>query len=229
MTADALRDEDLTQTWQLSYAARLGSSVRSKGIYLEVRSLLPKAAQKALSVKAGELKLCMPAGEGAAFSTASWIVGKALLDIAGRPVIPREIEDILGISTTERRRWLADGRLPSDGTRTMKLRGRSTITFHVFDPAVVREILESDVIDAWREADAEKAAENRRRASWKRQLSRTKTALDLRSTPAPKPDDEDGVGLLGWAQFEREGPLRKASEPRGMDSRSSLRRQRFQS
>jgi hypothetical protein len=202
MTAD-MYDGELVQVWTLPYAARLGSSVRSKGIYLEVRALLPKAARKLLTVKAGELTVRMPASSPVAFSEVSAIVSKALEGIAGRPVIPREIEDILGISATERRRWLADGRLPSSGTRTVKLRGRATITFHVFEPRTVQDILESDVIDAWREGDAEKAAENRRRAAWKTRLSRVRKGAG----PAPT-DGDDRFKLRGWAAFERDGLLR---------------------
>lgn len=64
-------------------------------------------------------------------------------DMETLPVIPREIEDILTITTGERRRWLEDGRLPSAGTRTVKLRGRARqITFHVLDPAIVVDILD---------------------------------------------------------------------------------------
>lgn len=139
---------------------------------MQVRAQLSKNLQKALTVKAGELSLRMPHGSDESFAVASKIVEKALEGIETRAVIPREIEDILGISTTERRRWLADGRLPSLGTRTMKLRGRGTITFHVFDPRLVEDILDRNLVDTWREDDAEKAAENRRRAAWKRRLKR---------------------------------------------------------
>ena len=110
-----------------------------------------------------------------------------------------EIEDILGISTTERRRWLADGRLPSLGTRTMKLRGRGTITFHVFDPRVVEDILDGNQVDAWREEDAERAAKKRRLAAWKTRLKR-----------AGNKDDGQSDKLHGWAEFERDGPLRRS-------------------
>ena len=41
----------------------------------------------------------------------------------------------------------------------------SVVTFHVFDPRVVEDILDRGVIDTWREDDAEKAVENRRRAA----------------------------------------------------------------
>jgi hypothetical protein len=206
MTAAATDDSDLVATWTLPYAARLGSSIRSQGLYLEVRSQLPEAARKSLTVKAGELTLRMLATARHAFLAVSAIVSGALDTVTRRPVIPREIEDILGISATERRRWLEDGRLPSAGIRTVKLRGRGTITFHVFDPSVVQDLLEGDVIDAWREEDAERAAENRRRAIWKSSLARGPQKGG--AAPSRSDDDQDRFKLRGWAEFERDGLLR---------------------
>src|ERR1700712_1720835 len=109
------KDGELVETWTLPTAVRLGSSVRSKGIYLEVRARLPVAARKALAVKAGELTLRMPQSAAGEFSAAWGVVSETLENIESLPVIPREIEDILGISSTERHRWLKDGRLPSAG------------------------------------------------------------------------------------------------------------------
>lgn len=205
MKAATNLDGALTASWTLPYAARLGSSVRSKGLYLEVRTKLPSAVRKALTVKAGELVLQMPAEAAGAFASASKTIAKALETIESRPVIPREIEDILGISTTERRRWLDDGRLPSAGTRTVKLRGRGTITFHVFDPQVVEDILNRDVVDTWREDDAERAAENRRRAAWKRKLARSAASGKAPALQPGSDDDNDRFKLRGWAEFERDG------------------------
>jgi hypothetical protein len=198
---------DLIRSWQLPYAARLGSSVRSKGIYLEVRAHLPKSARKALAVSAGELTLRMAEGSGTEFEDAARIVDKTLTGIEDLPVIPREIEDILSISTTERHRWLKDGRLPSAGTRTVKLPGRAKkITFHVFDPRMVGDLLDRDVVDAWREEDAERAAENRRKAAWKAKLTRSTKNIAAAKTKTDAVEDNDRFKLRGWAEFEREGP-----------------------
>lgn len=194
----------LTRDWPLPSAATLGSSVRARGIMLEVRARLPVAARKAVDIKAGVLTLRLPEGAAAEFRAAADIVAQVLDGIEKLPVIPREIEDILDIKTSERHRWLKDGRLPSAGTRTVKLRGRARkITFHVFDPRHVEELLDSGVIDDWREQDAETARENRRRAAWNRKLARAEKAGKL----APEADDER-VQLVGWAEFEREGLLR---------------------
>jgi hypothetical protein len=201
------KDQDeprLSHEWSLPAAATLGSSVRARGILLEIRARMPLARRKALDLKAGVLTLSMPESAATEFAATVALVSQALDGIESLPVIPREIEDILGIKTSERHRWLKDGRLPSGGTRTVKLRGRARkITFHVFDPLVVEDMLEGDRIDAWREDDAETARENRRRAAWNRKLARAE------KTGKTAPDgDGERVQLVGWAEFEREGLLR---------------------
>jgi len=205
--ARAKKDDDgpkLTREWPLPAAATLGSSVRARGIMLEVRARLPLALRKAVDIKGGVLTLRRPESAADEFRTAGEIVETVLVGIETMPVIPREIEDILDIKTAERHRWLKDGRLPSAGTRTVKLRGRARkITFHVFDPRMVEDLLDSGRIDDWREQDAETAQENRRRAAWNRKLARVEAAGKT------APDGEsDKVQLADWAEFERTGLLR---------------------
>src|SRR3569833_2845533 len=118
-TPQASTDEDLIESWPLTYAATLGSSVRVKGIFLEARARLPAALRKMLKVKERSLVLQMPAADAEGFRSASALVAKTLRDIESLPVIPREIEDVLSISTTERHRWLKDCRLPSAGSRSV--------------------------------------------------------------------------------------------------------------
>jgi len=67
----------------------------------------------------------MPETSKTAFRATLSAVSKALEDIADLPIIPREIEDILTITASERKHWLEDGRLPSAGTRTVRLQGRA--------------------------------------------------------------------------------------------------------
>ena len=111
---------------------RLGSSIRSKGIFQFVRLRLPSTSRKNLTVKAGELSLALPEDKDA--EPLIGAVSKALEGIEDRPILPREIEDILSIKSSERHRWLKDGRLPSAGTKTVKLRGerrRSPSTYSI--------------------------------------------------------------------------------------------------
>ena len=200
---------ELLRTWALTPATTLGSSVRAKGILLELRARLPLSSRKSLVLESGEIVLAMPSSARSEFYTAVGIVSESMRDIESLPVIPREIQDILAIKQGERHRWLADGRLPSAGTRTVRLRGRAKlITFHVFDPRVVEDILDRGLVDEWREDDIAAAAENRRRAAYKAKLTRS---LKRRSNaePSPQAETDDAPGKLeDWEEFGRDGLLR---------------------
>lgn len=193
-------DLKLVHEWPLPPGATLGSSVRAKGILLEIRARLPSPVRRSLDVAAATLVLRMAEDRAREFDTACDLVARALIGIEDLPVLPREIEDILDIKTSERHRWLKDGHLQSAGTKTVKLRGRARkITFHVFDPRHVEDLLEGDKIDTWREEHVATVAENRRRASWKAKLARAEKA-----SPTKSDDDDDRPNLVGWAEFERD-------------------------
>lgn len=124
-------------------------------------------------------------------------------------MIPREIQDILTIKPSERHRWLADGRLPSVGTRTVRLNGRAKrITFHVFDPKVVEDILDRGAVEEWRVEDAEAKAEKRRKAAYQTKLNRTLATTKKRSKPTKNASDDTASALSGWEEFDGDGLLR---------------------
>lgn len=195
--------------WALPPAASLGSSVRCKGILNEIRSRLPLHARKTVTNVGTTLVLSMPADLSEAFEASAAMISDALSGIEALPIIPRELEDILTISTTERHRWLKDGRLVSAGTRTVKLHGRAKkITFHVFDPNHIEDILDRDLVSTWREDDALAAAERRSHAAATRALTRK-----AKTTRPAEPDlsgqqGESRLMLEGWEEFARENLLR---------------------
>jgi hypothetical protein len=200
--------EKLSASWTLPSAATLGSSVRAKGILLEIRARLPAQSRKALSIDGRVLTMEMAGTSEEEFSNASAIVVDALHGIEILAVIPREIQDILTITATERHRWLADGRLPSAGTRTVRLNGRARrITFHVFDPKVVVDVLDRGLVDEWRVQDAEAKAENRRRAAWRAKVTRS-AKKQAEASPRDAFDENEQTDLKGWNEFVRDGFLR---------------------
>ncbi len=202
-------DVELIRTWTLSPAATMGSSVRAKGILQELQSRVPATSKKSLALDGSDIILAMSASEKAVFNAAAAVVSRAMEDVETLPVIPREIQDILTIKVGERHRWLADGRLPSAGTRTVRLNGRARrITFHVFDPKVVEDLLDRGAVDEWREEDAEAKAENRRKAAYKAKLTRSlKKAAKTEKVNKGKPDDAASQ-LRGWEEFDVDGLLR---------------------
>ena len=200
-------DPELIREWPLPVVATLGSGVRLKGILQEIRSRLPSTIRKSLDMQPGGLILVMPETSKTAFRATASAVSSAVDGIANLPIIPREIEDILTITASERKRWLADGRLPSAGTRTVRLQGRARkITFHIFDPRVVEDLLDRGAVDEWREEDIAAKAENRRRAAYQAKLTRS-----LKKKEKVKPSeraDEAATGLSGWDEFGSDGLLR---------------------
>ncbi|MGN7293764.1 hypothetical protein [Rhizobium sp. SAFR-030] len=200
---------ELLRTWTLSPAATLGSFVRAKGILQEIQARLPSALKKSIILEGSDLTLAMPASDKSAFKAAEAIVAKAVEEAPSLPVIPREIEDILTIKTSERHRWLADGRLQSAGTRTVRLNGRARqITFHVYDPRAVEDLLDRGAVDEWRVEDAEAKAEKRLKAAYQAKLTRS-----LKKTRKPKIASKDTsteapTRLKGWDEFDVDGLLR---------------------
>ena len=197
----------LVHEWPLSAAATLGSAVRAKGILLELRARLQPAARNLLHVEAGSLVLRVPQHDQGDYRDVVVAVTDMLVGIEDLPVIPREVEDILSIESAERHRWLKDGRLQSAGTRTVKLRGRARkITFHVFAPQHIEDVLDRDLPTIWREQDALAAAENRRRAAGKAALTRSaRREMDAGTRRA---GSEPGSRLEGWEEFDLDGLLR---------------------
>ena len=92
----------------------------------------------------------------------------------------------------------------SAGTRTVKLRGRARkITFHVFDPRYIEDLLDRDSMSVWREDDTIARKENRRRAAGKAAITRAR-----RNGGGEGGDAADPEKPVGWDEFEREGFLR---------------------
>lgn len=81
---------ELIKQWPLPTSATLGSSVRGKGILLEIRSRLPLTMRKSLDLEPGLPIMSMPGRAKAEFHSASTIVSEPLRGIEAMPVIPRE-------------------------------------------------------------------------------------------------------------------------------------------
>lgn len=195
----------LVGEWAIPAAASLGSEIRCKGILNDIRARLPLKMRKSLVLEGRVLTLRMMEPESEEAQRLAGMIEAALEKVEELPVIPRELEDILAIRTTERHRWLKDGRLQSAGTRTVKLYGRAKkITFHVFNPRRVEEILNADLVESWREDDAIAAIENRRRAAANRAL----TSARKNAPSAADRGETTHTGLQGWEEFEREVLLR---------------------
>ena len=188
----------------------MGSAVRAKGFLQEIQVRLTASSEKSILLEGVDLILAIAASETIAFNAAATIATQVVTEAEALPVIPREIEDILTIKTSERHRWLADGRLLSAGTRTVRLNGRARqITFHVFDPKVVEDLLDRGAVEEWRVEDAEAKAEKRQRAAYQAKLTRSLKNEAAKRTKKSKDSSNDTVPKLGgWEEFDVDGLLR---------------------
>src|SRR5262249_40695745 len=72
---------------------------------------------------------------------------------------PHMVEEILGISSAERNRWIKDGRLPKSGMGSFK-KGSQQIFFYMHRfREIALLVAHPEIIAKWRESDAQ-AAQN---------------------------------------------------------------------
>ncbi len=85
-------------------------------------------------------------------------------------VSPPELEQLLGCTTTERRRWVEEGKIPILELRSYR-KGGSEHSFAVFDRRVVQAIT-PDQLEQWRQSHLEQVHVNRRLGARSGQQSR---------------------------------------------------------
>ncbi|RWE20486.1 MAG: hypothetical protein EOS41_28590 [Mesorhizobium sp.] len=194
----------------ISFAVVMAGSSFAVSFFRQIRACLPPALKNLLHIESRLLTLRLPEGSDADVDAATAIVSQAMKDTDELPVIPREVEDILMISSGERHRWLKTGRLQSAGTRTVKVRGRARkITFHVFDPRHIEDVLDRDLVTVWRDEDAATAAQNRRRAAAKAAIKRAqKRGREPPHSAGSGRDESSKAKLRGSEDFESDGLLR---------------------
>jgi hypothetical protein len=70
-------------------------------------------------------------------------------------LIPKVVEEALGISSCERRRWTKDSRLPKSGTGHFK-KGKTVFQFYLHSPKEIAQLAATpEIIAEWRAADGE--------------------------------------------------------------------------
>ncbi|MCU4180147.1 hypothetical protein [Bosea sp. BH3] len=193
--------------WELPSSTTLGSSVRAKGIERELRRRLPWPMRKCLNVEGRQVIL--EVADPVDLQPLESRIASAIEVISEMPLLPSEVEDVLAICSRERHKWLEDGRLQSAGTRTVKLRGRArAVTFHVFEPRHIETILDGDLPAIWREEDAIRSSENRRRAAAKAALAGARRAESRPAQAAKAVAPDKPPDLRGWDEFDADGLLR---------------------
>lgn len=78
----------------------------------------------------------------------------SVLEAAASQVLtPRLVQEILGITPSERARWAKDGRLPQSGSSFIK--SSQLVSIPSYAPAVIADLLDRpEIIAEWRASDA---------------------------------------------------------------------------
>jgi hypothetical protein len=140
-------------SYELSWSITLGSQLREKDLRRRYKARLQRWSPQNI-IDAG------------AIITAYW--GMADIERAKSAIahldhmldafrkerlIPKIVEEILGISARERRRWIKDGRLPKSGTGHFK-KGKTVFQFYLHSPEEIAKLAANPkIIAEWREAD----------------------------------------------------------------------------
>jgi hypothetical protein len=135
-------------------ALTLGSALRGRDICNRVKTKL-KQARPIMRSSDGEPIAARFDLEALDKLTSIVPVIDVMLDgFSKERLTPRMVEEILGISSVERRRWTKDGRLPKSGMASFR-RGQQSFYLYLHPPDKIARLAANPAIIAqWRDEDA---------------------------------------------------------------------------
>jgi hypothetical protein len=139
-------------------ALTLGSALRGRDICNRVKSKLKQARPIMRSSDGERITACFGFE---ALHKLTAIVPEIDLMLDGfskERLTPRMVEEILGISSVERRQWTKDGRLPKSGMASFR-RGQQSFYLYLHPPdKIVRLAASPAIIARWRDEDAARSS-----------------------------------------------------------------------
>jgi hypothetical protein len=100
------------------------------------------------------LSICCPEATESEILQRCAVAERRLGQLQDEPLTAKMVEEILAISSAERRRWSKDGRLPNAGRASFN-QGKQRVSLFVYPPDVIRELAtRPDRIAEWRRRDA---------------------------------------------------------------------------
>jgi hypothetical protein len=147
--------ETIFISYTLSQAMTLGSKMREKDLRRRIKARLQRwSPQKIIHARQVITAYWQTANIESVKSAISYV--DQMLDAFRKErVIPKIVEEVLGISTRERRQWIKDGRLATSGTGQFK-KGKTVFQFYLHRADDIARLVEHpEIIAEWRAADAE--------------------------------------------------------------------------
>lgn len=148
-------DNKISISYKLTPSMTLGSKAREKDLRRRLKSRLHRwSPQK--TIDTGEVVTAYwPTADFERAKSAILYVDQMLDAFRKERIIPKIVEEVLGIGPSERRRWIKDGRLPTSGTGQFK-KGKTVFQFYLHRADdIARLIAHPEIIAEWRKADGQ--------------------------------------------------------------------------
>jgi hypothetical protein len=152
----------VTISYKPSPELTLGSALRSRDILNRVGAKLKGVRPRAYCSDGEQITFEFDIDETCKLETVIAKIDLMLDRCANERLTPRMVEEILGITSAERRRWTKDGRLPKSGMASYR-RGPQSFYLSLHPPKKIGQLANNpDLIAQWRKEDAERLSELRR-------------------------------------------------------------------
>jgi hypothetical protein len=150
-------DNKISISYKLTPSMTLGSKAREKDLRRRLKARLHKWSPQKI-INAGEVVTAYWQTSDIERAKSAILYVDQMLDAFRKErIIPKIVEEVLGIGASERRRWIKDGRLPTSGTGQFK-KGKTVFQFYLHRADdIARLIAHPEIIAEWRAADAEVA------------------------------------------------------------------------
>ena len=150
----AVGDDGISVLYQPPVSLTLGSVSRSREVRYRVKAKLKRAAPLSRNDDGETVRARFELSSARRLKAVVAEIDRLLDSFPKQRLTPRMVEEILGISAAERRRWNKDGRLPKSGAGSFR-RGKQSISFNLHPPEKIAQLAKDQTLIArWRQEDA---------------------------------------------------------------------------
>jgi len=145
--------EVITISYKIAWPMTLGSKSREKDLRRRFKGRLQRWSPNKITDFDNVITALWAMKDAAKARSAIEYLDYMLDGFRKERLAPKIVEEALGISSAERRRWIKDGRLPTSGAGHF-LKGKTVFQFSLHAPEdIARIAARPEIIAVWREAD----------------------------------------------------------------------------
>jgi hypothetical protein len=158
----AIEGRTIAISYEPSRALTLGSAVRSRDVGNRVKVKLKRLHPLTLRIHNERITAQFDIGDEGKLEAVVADIDLMLDRYVNERLTSRMVEEILGITSAERRRWTKDGRLPKSGMASFR-RGLQSFYLYLHPPKEIGQLAnDPDLIARWRNEDAARSSELQR-------------------------------------------------------------------